>query len=75
MFGTFIEEDETVKYGIIKPLTTYNALWINSHGWVETWEAMRGKRTIRGKMRCLFGAPAMDFEETNLSVTNFKKPI
>jgi alkylglycerol monooxygenase len=75
LFGTFIEEKEEVKYGIIKPLTTYNALWINSHGWVETWEAMQTKRTFRGKMRCLFGAPAMDFEETNLAVANFKKPI
>ena len=63
IFGTFVEENETVRYGIITPLTSYNPLWINSHGWAETWTAMRTKRTLRGKMRCVFGAPAMEFEE------------
>ena len=75
LFGTFVEENEPVKYGIIKPLTTYNALWINSHGWFETWEAIRTKRTIRGKMRCLFGAPAMDFEEKVTLHSNVEKQI
>jgi hypothetical protein len=27
------------------------------------WEAMKTKRTFWGKIRCIFGAPAMDFEE------------
>jgi len=63
MFGTFVEESEDVRYGIITPLTSYNPLWINSHGWAEMWAAMRTKRTWRGKLRCVFGAPAMDFEE------------
>jgi sterol desaturase/sphingolipid hydroxylase (fatty acid hydroxylase superfamily) len=63
MFGTFVEESEEVRYGIITPLTSYNPLWINSHAWAETWAAMRKKRTVRGKLRCVFGAPAMDFEE------------
>ena len=63
IFGTFVEEDKQVKYGIVNPLTTYNPLWINSHGWIETWRAMQTKRTMRGKLRCLFGAPAMKFEE------------
>ena len=63
MFGTFVEESEDVRYGIITPLTSYNPLWINSHAWAETWAAMRLRRTVRGKLRCIFGAPAMDFEE------------
>lgn len=63
MFGTFIEEDETPRYGIIKPLTSYNWLWINTHGWFETWEQMKTKRTAAGKLRCVFGSPSMDFEE------------
>jgi len=63
IFGTFIGETETPRYGIIKPLNSYNMLWINSHGWFETWAAMRTKRTLRGKLRCVFGSPAMDFEE------------
>ena len=71
----FVVEIEEPRYGIIKPLKSYNPLWINSHGWVETWEAMRNRRTLRGKMRCLFGAPAMDFEENVRLNSNIKKQI
>ena len=66
MFGTFVEESEQVRYGIITPLTSYNPLWINTHGWAEMWAAMRTKRTWRGRLRCVFGAPAMDFDEQRL---------
>ncbi len=60
MFGSFVEERETVRYGIIKPIEGYNMLWINTHGWVEMFEAMRSKPTIAGKLKCIYGAPAMD---------------
>ncbi|HQU85743.1 MAG TPA: sterol desaturase family protein [Pyrinomonadaceae bacterium] len=63
IFGTFVGENEAVKYGIIKPIHSYNWLWINTHGWAETFESMKTKRTFIGKLRCLFGAPAMEFEE------------
>ncbi len=35
LFGTFTAETETPRYGITKPLTTYSALRINTHGWFE----------------------------------------
>jgi alkylglycerol monooxygenase len=66
LFGTFVPETEEVRYGIIKPLTSYNWLWINTHGWSEMLEAMRAKKTFSGKLRCMFGAPAMEFEENVL---------
>ncbi len=75
MFGTFVEEDEKVRYGITKPLTSYNWLWINSHAWAEMWSAMRTKKTLFGKLRCVFGAPAMEFDEVNLSAANLKKQV
>lgn len=75
LFGTFVEENETVRYGIIKPIHSYNWLWINTHAWVETWDAMKTKKTLYGKLRCLFGAPAMDFEEKVLLTTNINKQI
>jgi sterol desaturase/sphingolipid hydroxylase (fatty acid hydroxylase superfamily) len=75
MFGTFVAETEEVRYGIIKPIQSYNWLWINSHGWAETWEAMRARKTFSGKLRCVFGAPAMDFEEKILLTTNTTKQI
>lgn len=70
LFGTFTEERETPRYGIIKPVKSYNWLWINSHGWAEMFEAMKGKKTFAGKLRCVFGAPAMEFEEKILLTTN-----
>jgi len=70
MFGSFVEEKAEVRYGIIKPIHSYNWLWINSHAWAETWDAMKTKKTLYGKLRCLFGAPAMDFEEKILLKPN-----
>ncbi len=60
LFGTFVPETEDPRYGIIKPLRSYNPLWINTHGWAEMWAAMKRRPTIRGKLRCIFGSPNMD---------------
>ena len=59
MFSTFIEESETPRYGIIKPIDSYNWLWINSHGWAEMLTTMRQKKRFRDKLRCAFGSPNM----------------
>jgi sterol desaturase/sphingolipid hydroxylase (fatty acid hydroxylase superfamily) len=61
LFGSFVAETEEPKYGIIKPIRSYNPLWINTHGWYEMFEAMRAKPTLRGKLRCLFASPNMEF--------------
>jgi sterol desaturase/sphingolipid hydroxylase (fatty acid hydroxylase superfamily) len=61
LFGTFIEETEAPRYGIIKPIQSYNWLWINSHGWAEMFEAMKRQKTFLGKIRCIFGSPNMEF--------------
>jgi len=68
MFGSFVEESEEVRYGIIKPLESYNWLWINTHGWAEMLAATREKKTLTGKLRCVFGSPNMDFEEKTTAV-------
>lgn len=75
IFGSFVEETEEVRYGIIKPIGGYNWLWINSHAWAEMFEAMKTKKTLTGKLRCIFGAPAMEFEEKILLNTNINKQI
>lgn len=75
MFGTFTGEESEVRYGITTPLKSYNPLWINSHAWAETFAAMKTKRTVRGKLRCLFGAPAMDFEEKLLIDSNVENRL
>jgi alkylglycerol monooxygenase len=61
MFGTFQQETEEPRYGIIKPIKSFNWVWINTHAWVEMFEAMRERKTLLGKLRCIFASPNMDF--------------
>ncbi len=61
LFGTFVEETEEPRYGIIKPIRSFNWLWINTHAWFEMFAAMRAKKTLHDKLKCFFGAPDMDF--------------
>jgi sterol desaturase/sphingolipid hydroxylase (fatty acid hydroxylase superfamily) len=63
MFGTFEPETEQPRYGIIKPLKSHNWLWINTHAWFEMFAAMRERKTLFGKLRCIFASPNMDFVE------------
>jgi hypothetical protein len=63
MFGSFIDETEEPRYGIIKQLESYNPFWINTHGWVEMWDAVREQPTIWRKLRCIFGSPNMEFRD------------
>ena len=75
LFGSFVSETKEPRYGTIKPLESYNMFWINSHAWAEMFEAMRSKKTFAGKLRCVFGAPGMEFEEKVLLPANVKKEI
>lgn len=75
MFGSFVPETEEVRYGITTPLKSYNPLWINTHGWFEMFGAMKEKKTLAGKLRCAFGAPAMNFEEKDLLTAKIEKQI
>lgn len=59
LFGTFVPETEEPRFGIIKPLKSHNALWINTHAWVEMFEAIRSRPTLGRKLRCVFGPPDM----------------
>lgn len=73
LFGTFVEETEEVRYGIITPLTSYNPLWVNSHAWFEMLDKMKTKKTLLGKLRCVFASPDMDFlEETKFKLESNK---
>ena len=75
LFGTFTEEKEEVRYGITKPLESYNCVWINTHSWFETFRAAREKKTVRGKLRCFFGSPDMNFDESDFKRKPFVRQI
>jgi alkylglycerol monooxygenase len=62
LFGSFVSETEEPQYGIIKPIRSYNPLWINTHSWHEMWLAMRERSTIRAKLRCIFASPNMELK-------------
>lgn len=62
LFRSFVDEAEEPRYGIIKPLMSFNPIWINTHAWVEMWQAMRSHTTLGGKLRCVFGPPNMAAE-------------
>ena len=64
LFGSFVNETDEPRYGIIKPLRSYNPLWINTHGWVEMWQAIKRQPTFAGKLRSIFGSPNMDLKQT-----------
>jgi sterol desaturase/sphingolipid hydroxylase (fatty acid hydroxylase superfamily) len=60
LFGSFVSETEEPRYGIIKPIKSHNLLWINVHAWSEMFGEMRERRTLLGKLRCIFGSPNME---------------
>ncbi|WP_082940278.1 sterol desaturase family protein [Mycolicibacterium peregrinum] len=57
MFGTFVAEDEPVRYGLTKNIDTHNPIKVNYHEFVamvgDVWRA----RTWRGRLGYLFGPP------------------
>ncbi len=59
LFGSFVEETEEPRYGIIKPLESFNPVWVNLHAWVEMFAALRERKTFMGKLMCIIGPPDM----------------
>ncbi len=57
IFGSFTPETVEPRYGITKPIKSYNPLWINTHGWFEMAEAVGRQPDLRSKLRCIFGSP------------------
>lgn len=66
IFGSHEIEDEVPRYGIIKPINSYNLLWVNTHAWKEMFDEMRGRSTIFEKIRCFFAAPDMIRKQNNI---------
>lgn len=57
MFGTFRAEEEEVKYGITKPLQSWNPLWSNVEHFVALWDTMKQTPHWGEKLRIMFGRP------------------
>jgi sterol desaturase/sphingolipid hydroxylase (fatty acid hydroxylase superfamily) len=59
IFGSFVPETETPRYGLIHPVKSSNSIWINVHGWAEMLAAVKTRRSVYGKLKCIFGPPDM----------------
>lgn len=58
MFGTFQEEEETPNYGILKPVKSYNPVWLVFHEWVDIFKDLGKYRSPKAWWRILFGNPS-----------------
>jgi sterol desaturase/sphingolipid hydroxylase (fatty acid hydroxylase superfamily) len=63
LFSSFVPETVTPRYGITEPLKNQNTFWINAHGWLEMFAAIKSQRSLYGKLKCVFGSPDMDTED------------
>lgn len=57
LFGTFKKEEETPEYGLTKPLGSYSFLWQHFHFLLELGVAFKRAKSIRQKLKVLFGRP------------------
>jgi sterol desaturase/sphingolipid hydroxylase (fatty acid hydroxylase superfamily) len=57
-FGTFQAETEPVEYGLTKDIATFNPFRIATHELVAVARDVRGSRTLRQALECLFGPPS-----------------
>jgi len=57
MFGSYVTETEQPRYGITKPLKSYNPLWINTHAWVEMFQEMKRRKGLGPRLRSVFASP------------------
>ncbi|MCA1589405.1 MAG: sterol desaturase family protein [Acidobacteria bacterium] len=62
VFGSFVDETEEPRYGIIKPIRSHNPLRINTHAWLEMAEAIKSRPSLRSKLRCVFASPNIELK-------------
>lgn len=57
LFGTFVAEHETPRYGIVKNLGTFNPLKVALHEWVGLLGDLRQARSLRELAGYVFAPP------------------
>lgn len=60
LFGTFEPEVETVRYGISKPINSFNPLIVTFAEWRDMLRALKREPSIVGKMRAVLRPPSDD---------------
>ncbi|MDN3684556.1 hypothetical protein QW180_17050 [Vibrio sinaloensis] len=58
MFGTYEPEVETVRYGVTKPVNSFNPITVTFHEWRELWaDAFHQPMTIKQRLKVLLSPP------------------
>ncbi len=57
LFGTFAQEKETVVFGLVKNVDTFNPVKITFMGWASLFHDMRATKGIKNKLGYFFGPP------------------
>ncbi len=63
MFGSFQPEEETPNYGILKPVNSYNPVYLVFHEWIDIFKDMKQYRSPKAWWRILFGSPNMTLDK------------
>lgn len=60
MFGTFMPEGERPTYGITKPVTSYNPVYLVFHEWVDIFKDLKKANSFQEGWKILFDKPGAD---------------
>lgn len=78
MFGTFMPEAERPTYGITKPVTSYNPIYLVFHEWVDIFKDLRKAKDFKEGWRVLFDKPGAEVianrEKAEKSITANPSP-
>ena len=57
LFGTFEEEGETVDYGIVRQVRSYNLLTLNFHEFLDMWKSVLQPGPLRQRLKHFWAPP------------------
>ena len=64
LFGTFEPEIETVKYGLVKNVNTFNPIKITFMGWQEIYLDIKNSNSFKEALHNFFGPPSTNKKNT-----------
>jgi sterol desaturase/sphingolipid hydroxylase (fatty acid hydroxylase superfamily) len=57
LFGTFVEEQAPVRYGVLHPVRSYNPFYVGFHLWADIWRDLRQPGSLWVKFKQVFAPP------------------
>ncbi|MCB9425614.1 MAG: sterol desaturase family protein [Flavobacteriales bacterium] len=66
MFGTFVPETPDkvdIKYGLVKPMLSYNPIYLNFHEWVDIFKDVFHAKNFKQVLKFIFASPTDVYNE------------